>query len=355
MAKKQNKSASTKSGVNKSSSKRQTRPMDLTVGQSAAAAAYSSGQSLKAPIINASYDQCRVRHRELIGNVSGTTAYAVGTTVALNPGLPASFPWLSSQAQGWETYRFNKLQFCYYTRTGTNVPGSVIMVPDYDSADLQPYNEQIASSFEGMKEDAPWKDICCELNPAAMYPIGDRKFVRTSNNPTNTDIKTYDVGNFYVATVDGTGVNWGKLWVEYDITFHTPCLPPAGAALGAGATISGSSITTAAPFNGATVNAGSDNLVSLANGSVTFLFSGRYQVSLYMTGTTVTCASPTLSNTSGLSAYVFGPAVAGSGTAAWCCFAGLDAQAGDNITFFPTIVTGGIFFLSVVSLPPNLV
>jgi len=61
-----------------------------------------------------------------------------------------------------------------------------------------------------------------------MHPIGPKKFVRTAGLAANLDVKTYDAGTLFVGTIDGTAVNWGKLWVEYDITLYTPQLQPQG-------------------------------------------------------------------------------------------------------------------------------
>jgi hypothetical protein len=100
-----------------------------------------------------------------------------------------------------------------------------MMVPDYDAADPAPTTEQQASAYRDVEEEAPWiPEFCCELNVPAMHPDGRRKFVRTGALQPNLDIKTYDVGNLFVATTDGTAVNWGKLWIEYDVSLFVPQL-----------------------------------------------------------------------------------------------------------------------------------
>lgn len=66
--------------------------------QASAAAAYASQQVGSAATVVASKDSCRVVHREFIGNVTGSTAFAISNSFAVNPGLPASFPWLSGMA-----------------------------------------------------------------------------------------------------------------------------------------------------------------------------------------------------------------------------------------------------------------
>jgi hypothetical protein len=267
--------------------------------QAAAAAAYATGQVGKAPVIKMSRDTCRIVHRELIASVVGTTAFTVAQTFALNPGLAASFPWLSVMAQGWEQYRFRKLKFCYYTRTGSNVPGSVLLAPDYDAADAPPASEQIASAFEDVAEDAPWKDIECLLTQLSMAGGTTRHFTRNGALAANLDIKTYDVGNLHLCTIDGTAVPWGKLWVEYDIEFFVPQLPPTGLPSLTGGEWEGSDSANSAanPFGTAPNSTAGTAGVSINGASVmTFATAGTYLVSVVYDGTVITAAAlPTAS------------------------------------------------------------
>jgi hypothetical protein len=214
--------------------------------QESAAAAYATGQLTgQAQITRLTADSTNIVHRELYGGFVGSILFAVGATIAVQPGLPASFPWLSSQAVGWERFRFNRLRLCSYTRTGSTTVGSLIMAPDYDAADAAPVSEQIASSYYGAVEDAPWKDICCEFDPQSL---GFERFIRTGALAANLDIKTYDVANLFVCSVDGSGaVPWSKLWWEYDVTFFNPQLPPGGLA-DAGTIQGAGAFSAAVPF-----------------------------------------------------------------------------------------------------------
>jgi len=190
---------------------------------------YSSGQRTVAPRITTTNDRCRIVHRELVGNVNGTTNFSIDLIYPLNPGIGITFPWLSLQAQGWEKYHFNRLTFKYYTRTSTTTIGSIMLIPDYDASDVAPLSETIAASYHGVVEDAPWKDIT--LNCDNRLLNGD-KFVRQGTLPANNDIKLYDAGNLFIGTTDGNALTaWGKLWVEYDITFINQQLNPTGGLL----------------------------------------------------------------------------------------------------------------------------
>ncbi len=188
-------------------------------GNASIAAAYSlTQQSSTASVLSSSASSTRMTHRELVDKISGTAAFtALGYRI--NPGNNSMFPWLSVQARGWQKYKFNRLSFTYYTRTGTTTPGSVTLAVDYDSADRAPDDAHEMSSLAGAVEDSPWKTLTHVANPSRLKEL----YVSTVL-PPNTDIKTYDTGVLYLATEGGTSVNWGRLWVEYDVTFYSPAL-----------------------------------------------------------------------------------------------------------------------------------
>lgn len=253
--------------------------------QQSVASAYATGQSSgKAQVFRNDYDSCRIRHREFVGNVVGTANFTVGSTFSVNPGLSASFPWLSTQAEGWEKYRFNSIKLCSYTRTGSNVPGSIILSPDYDAADSAPANEQVACSYHGTQEDAPWKDICLNLDPKMLNM---ERFIRTGALSANQDIKTYDIANIFVSTVDGTAVAWSKLWFEYDVTLINPQLPSGGAQGNGTLQAAGGTIAAATPFGAAPVSTGSYS-VSNTGANAVITMSGLVVGQEYMICTTST-------------------------------------------------------------------
>lgn len=241
------------------------------------AAAYSSSQRSEPPKITASRDECRIVHRELVASIVGSAGFAVPFALPVNPGISAVFNWLSVMAIGWEKYKFNRLSFKYYTRTGSGTPGSMMLAPDYDAADSAPNSEVIASAYEGVAEDAPWKDISCD-----MKKLGGVRYIRSGPLGPNLDIKTYDVAQLFACTVDGTAIPWGKLWVEYDVTFSVPQLPPSGGALLSSMiaqTPNGD--TDAGPFSGGfNYVAGSDTGIASfqADGAITFTKVGRFAI-----------------------------------------------------------------------------
>jgi hypothetical protein len=262
-------------------------------GAAAAASAYAVGLRSGEPNVKGGFRSTRIQHRELIASIAGTSGFTVANSFSINPGLAASFPWLSTQAVGWEQYKFHKLRFCYYTRCSTATAGSMMMVPDYDAADAAPANEQIASSYRDVVEEAPWiPEVCCRLDPQAMMEPGNRKYVRTGALAANLDVKTYDSGSFFVCTTDGSATNWGKLWVEYDVEFFVPQLPPQGEVsleqITSGGTTSSSAIFGATPTTLGNLYA------TVSANTITFLAPGWYLVVVRLIG-----SSPTITGITG--------------------------------------------------------
>jgi hypothetical protein len=169
-----------------------------------------------------------------------------------------------------------------------------MLVPDYDAADAAPTTEQIASAYRDVEEEVPWTpEFSCNLNVAAMHPDGRRKFVRYGSLAANLDIKTYDVGNMFVCTTDGSATNWGKLWVEYDISLFVPQLQPAGLSLNpaGGSFTSGGTVSVNQPFGTVPVSNAANVGITIAagtnNNSITFAQPGTYLFTCIQTGTVV--------------------------------------------------------------------
>jgi len=325
----------------------------------AVAAAYARGQTTRQPRVSRSgVDRTRIIHRELIGSVIGTTNYSVvaGNTFSINPGLPGTFPWLSTQALGWEKYKFNYLRLCYYTRTGSNTPGSVILTPDYDAADAAPVNEQIASAYHGTQEDVAWKDNCMIFDQKIL---NSDRFIRTGGLVANQDIKTYDIANLFVGTLDGTAVNWGKLWIEYDVTLINQQLNSSGAS-GSGVLVGGGiTFASATPFGTIPVTTGSYNLAAASTNVVTFSglsVNSEYMITAYSLGTVISAYSFTgltgVTSKSTTAGQLFNSGATG-GSATYTFIA--NAVSGSvTLTITATTITSSVLILAALNPAPSI-
>jgi len=168
----------------------------------------------------------RVKNRELLsGGINGTTSFALFAEYALNPGLAATFPWLAPQANQYEQYRFHSVKFIYIPIVPTTVAGDIMLMADYNPVDPTPQTEVQMVNHPGAITAALWEPVVFNCSVKDMHALGPRKFVRSGN--LAGDLKTFDVGNFYVATNNlASSVAVGKLFVEYDVEFFIPQLTP---------------------------------------------------------------------------------------------------------------------------------
>lgn len=216
----------------------------------------------------------RVRHREYVQDITGSVAFAL-QQLNINPGLASLFPWLSNLAALFESYQFNSLTFQFRTEGGTAQAGKILLAVDWDVLDNPPATKQ-AMMQERTKADAQtWVnfDLVCDLRD--LLKFGVQRYIRNGAAPSVSDLKTYDVGMFNLATQGVTGAPVvGELWVEYDVELITPNTAPLLLTTErfSGATPTSASIVGAAPV----ITGGA--LVTVSGNVVTFLAAGKYFV-----------------------------------------------------------------------------
>lgn len=151
---------------------------------------------------------------ERVFTVPGSVNYTVQTQIYLNPGLAASFPYLSGIAAKKERYRIHKLRVRYKNLKGSSSPGNVILAYEPNVQDAAPSTATLLTQSDCWKDGAPWRVF--ELT----VPVINRElFTRTGNLPMNSDAKTYDAGKIIVATegcADTT--DHGYIELDYDIS-----------------------------------------------------------------------------------------------------------------------------------------
>lgn len=188
-------------------------------GQRSVPAAKTKVIANRAPIVRESNGSRRIRHREPVSDISGI---GIGTPNVLefsvNPGISGTFPWLATQASGYEMYKFHSLVFEYVTRTSSFTAGTVVLAPDYDPSDRAPTTTIQASTYQDSIEGVPWTNMDCRLDPKAMHGVNNRKYVRDS---PERNLKMFDVANQYVVITAPNEVI-GRLFVTYDVEFFIP-------------------------------------------------------------------------------------------------------------------------------------
>jgi len=180
-----------------------------------------------APTITKSAKSQRVTHRELINaSVNGTTSYTIVGSYPLQPGLATTFPWLSTIATSYEQFRFHKLIFHYVPFVATSTSGTTMLMADYNASDAVPTTETQFMDHPGATSAAVWEHISFRCSLSDLHALGPRRYIR--NCATAGDIKTFDCGNFYIASDNcASAISSGKLYVEYDVELFTPQLVPS--------------------------------------------------------------------------------------------------------------------------------
>jgi len=179
-----------------------------------------------------------IRHKEYVMDVvsaasNGTSPFNIVATLPINPGLPSTFPWLSTLADSFTEYQLSGLVFYFKSTSGalstTQALGEVIMAANYNvlapvfTTKAQMLNE-VFSTSKVPSEDAIMP-IECE---PGQTPIS-QMYVRSGAVPTGQDARFYDWGSFTIATQGQTNgnanVTLGELWVSYQVDFFKPQLP----------------------------------------------------------------------------------------------------------------------------------
>lgn len=181
-----------------------------------------------------------IRHREYIGEVTATTTANQPSVFeikkySLNPGDSNTFPWLSTVAQNFEQYELQGTLFCFksmYSDAVINNSGSlgtVIMATEYNAASPPFPNKLAMENYEYAQS--------CKPSLSMMHPIecdrhlsvlSDLYIRRPYQDIYGQDIKTYDFGNFYIATQGipqtsaAATVTLGELWVTYQVRLLKP-------------------------------------------------------------------------------------------------------------------------------------
>lgn len=169
-----------------------------------------------------------VCHREYLGDVLGTTAFN-NLTYPLNPGMAATFPWLSTIAQNYQEYKFHGLIFEFrplitdFVTSGA--PGVIVIATNYN-ADAPAYTSRIAmENSEYAVSVKPTKDLVHGVECQTSQTVLPQLYVRTSNPPTGQDLRLYDLGLTQIATQANPNQNLGEIWVSYCVEFFKPILP----------------------------------------------------------------------------------------------------------------------------------
>lgn len=263
----------------------------------------------------------RIQHREFLGDLisSATPGQFEIKDFQINPGLEATFPWLSQVVgNNFQQYRIHGMVFEFRSMSAdalnsTNTAlGSVVMATDYDSTDLR-------FTGKAQMENTEF-GVSCKPSACMIHAIEcDKKqttiselYMRTGPPPGNSDIRLYDLGRFSIATVgmQAASVNLGELWVSYDMEFFKSIKLAPGVGIGCAhyrldkfATLNTHPLAVIQPA--LIDNIGLTFDAPAPNGNVVTLPytlppGSMFQVNWSYYGTASACSAPTLTGANGL-------------------------------------------------------
>lgn len=241
-------------------------------------------------------DRMTVIHSEYIGDITGDTGpFVVSKTLALNPGIDSSFPWLNQIASRFESYRFKKLNYRFNTERPTTESGFLAIVPDYDATDPAPGDKVTAFQYEGVGKSSPWQNLL-QVNTPANLNRRKSYFTRLAALNANENLGLYDSGNIFICVGGNSGaVSLGQLWCDYVVEFMTPQLDTSFGAGGSGVMTGQTAQTAALPFGTAATSTFSRSPLWTydgVTGAITFLRAYQGLFYVLMTGTTLTAITP---------------------------------------------------------------
>jgi len=180
-------------------------------------------------------DAVLIKHREYIADVvvPATPGTFTNTTYVLNPGDPATFPWLSNIASSFDSYMFLGMIFEFKSMSSdvgslTNIGlGSVIMATDYDAHDPPAQSKIEMENMQYACSSKPSETFCHIIECDPSVNVQPHLYVRTGVIGASEDARFYDHGNFQIATQgmpDNASGTLGELWVTYQIAFFKPQL-----------------------------------------------------------------------------------------------------------------------------------
>jgi hypothetical protein len=262
---------------------------------------------------------------------SGGVGNTVITKYSVNPAQASLFPLGSPEASKWTCWK------CVYcepylmhevSQTATDgQTGKVILAMDYNAANDVPTTKQ---QLEAMHSAScmPYQDIGLNLIPKLMNKA-DPKYIRPGIKPAGTDIRLYDGGNLYVASIGQTGSSKiAELRVRYKFQLCLPTLlNPSGGLVddetvaqfytaGMGSGVTGESVASSGvPQNLQVAVANANGLAAVNTAGSIVPPAGSYRVSLDVlteggaTNTTFVLASIAKNGTSLVRAAFSGPAL----------------------------------------------
>lgn len=248
-----------------------------------------------------------IRHREYLRDITATTAFNI-QSFPLNPGLIASFPWLSAIAAHFEQYKFRGLLWEFKSLSSdavlstatSSALGSVVMATQYNALNPPFPDKFTMENYEFANSSKPSLSFIHPVECARKDTPLSELYTRSGDPPAGSDLRLFDLGTFSIATVgmQATSGVCGELWCTYEIELMKPKLQnPPETDTQADHFYLSTSATNPSPFIGNTAGATNTMGGILGNNDYHFpsnIQNGVFIVQWLIVGTPTASVAPTV-------------------------------------------------------------
>jgi hypothetical protein len=188
-------------------------------------------ESANVPYMHGVGDGTRIRHREFLGLVQGSTSASV-RKFTVNPTNPVVFPWLSAQARAWQQWKLLGGVFEYRSLTSeystVMTTGSLTLCTGYDQVQAPPSTIISAGNYEYSTSGKPSVDLMCPIECDPDQTPSTPRYVLAENKITDSGLNQYNWCTQYIFTVgmpDAINAkDIGEFWFTYDLVFYKAIL-----------------------------------------------------------------------------------------------------------------------------------
>jgi hypothetical protein len=190
----------------------------LAVTTTRAPAAKSFVVAKKPPQVRSVKGGTIISGQEFVRSVTGTASFTA-VAIDINPGLVATYPWLSTQSKGWEKYKFHKFEVMYIPNHGTDTSGSIFLAFDYDPEDPPPTTQNQMATFQTVTQQRVWDKTGISL--AVRQAFAGIQYKKIRRGPVAGDKSIYDPARLIYATNGCPSSEVGDIWVNYTIELRS--------------------------------------------------------------------------------------------------------------------------------------
>ncbi len=197
----------------------------LNVVQASVPIAKPARVQFQAPRITQSNGTTVICGQDLVVDpLSGSTSFSA-SKLQINPGLSSVFAWLADRANGYEKYRFRKLEFVYVpSNANTSTAGAVYLAMDYDPDDSAPGTLANMATYETQNQGKVYEVVRLHVDTRRVQAAK----LKVRCGPKAGSRLLYDPCSLIYATDDCADTSdLGKVWAYYEIELYSPQVEPS--------------------------------------------------------------------------------------------------------------------------------